>query len=72
VLVGGFPISLGVFIPNPQKKGPAFAGTPGAPNCLGQSVSALAQQFGGLDAAASSLGYPSVQALQTAIRSFCG
>ena len=48
-----------------------FAGTPGAPNCRGQSVSALARQFGGLDAAASALGFPSVQALQDAIRAFC-
>jgi len=31
---------------------PAFAGTPGTANCHGQSVSALARQFGGLDAAA--------------------
>jgi hypothetical protein len=48
-----------------------FAGTPGKPNCHGQSVSALAQQFGGLEAAASALGFPSVQALQGAIREFC-
>jgi hypothetical protein len=50
---------------------PAFAGTPGAPNCHGESVSALAQQFGGLDAAAAALGFPSVQALQDAIEEFC-
>jgi hypothetical protein len=49
----------------------AFAGTPGTPNCQGQSVSALAQQFGGLEAAAAALGFPSVQALQDAIREFC-
>ncbi len=48
-----------------------FAGTPGAANCHGKSVSALARQFGGLDAAASALGFPSVQALQDAIRTFC-
>jgi len=48
-----------------------FAGTPGTPNCHGESVSALARQFGGLDAAASALGFPSVQALQDAIRAFC-
>src|SRR5262249_36636418 len=48
-----------------------FAGTPGRPNCHGESVSALAHQFGGLDAAASALGFPSVQALQDAIRAFC-
>ena len=50
---------------------PAFAGTPGTANCHGESVSALTQQFGSLDAAASALGFPSVQALQDAIREFC-
>jgi Beta-propeller repeat len=49
----------------------AFAGTPGTANCHGQSVSALTQQFGSLDAAALALGFPSVQALQDAIREFC-
>jgi hypothetical protein len=49
----------------------AFAGTPGRLNCHGESVSALVRQFGGLDAAASALGFASVQALQDAIREFC-
>jgi hypothetical protein len=49
-----------------------FAGSPGSSNCPGKSVSALADQFGGLDAAAQALGFPSVQALQDAIRAFCG
>ena len=49
----------------------AFAGTPGKTNGHGQSVSALARQFGGFDAAASALGFPSVQTLQDAIREFC-
>jgi hypothetical protein len=49
-----------------------FAGTPGAANCHGKTVSALAQQYGGLANAASSLGYASVAALQAAITSFCG
>jgi hypothetical protein len=48
-----------------------FAGTPGFSNCQGQSVAALAQQFGGLNAAAVALGFPSVQALQKAIMDFC-
>jgi len=48
-----------------------FAGTPGTANCQGQSVSALAREFGGLEAAAAALGFPSVQALQDAIRAFC-
>lgn len=49
----------------------AFAGTPGAPNCHGKSVSALAKQFGGMAAAASARGFPSVQELQRAIKAFC-
>jgi hypothetical protein len=50
---------------------PLFAGTPGQPNCHGQSVSALAQEYGGLAAAASALGYSSVQVLQNAIATYC-
>jgi hypothetical protein len=50
---------------------PAFAGTPGKANCHGKSVSALARQYSGLNAAAATLGYPSVQALQNAIMEFC-
>jgi len=49
----------------------SFAGTPGAPNCYGKSVSALSNQFGTLNAAASALGFSSVQALQNAITAFC-
>jgi len=49
----------------------AFAGTPGRANCHGKSVSALAREFGGLDGAATDLGFPSVQALQDAIQAFC-
>ena len=50
---------------------PIFAGTPGKPNCFGKSISALARQYGGLNAAAEALGYPSVRALQKAILEFC-
>jgi hypothetical protein len=50
---------------------PVFAGTPGKPNCHGQSVSALARQFGGLNGAAEALGYASVDALQNAIMQYC-
>jgi hypothetical protein len=50
---------------------PVFAGKPGKANCQGKSVSALAQQYGGLNAAAEALGYPSVQALQDDIAEFC-
>jgi DNA-binding beta-propeller fold protein YncE len=53
------------------KPAPVFAGTAGAPNCHGKSVSALTGEFGGLAAAATALGYSSVQALQEAIRVFC-
>jgi hypothetical protein len=44
---------------------------PGRANCHGKSVSTLAEQFGGLDAAASSLGFASVDALQDALGAFC-
>ncbi len=47
------------------------AGTPGQANCHGQSMSALADQFGSVDAAASSLGFSSVQALQNTFGGFC-
>ena len=47
------------------------AGTPGRANCHGKSVSALAHQFGGLDAAASALGFSSVEALLEAFDAFC-
>jgi hypothetical protein len=36
---------------------PVFAGTPAKANCHGQSVSALARQYGGLNSAAAALGY---------------
>lgn len=49
-----------------------FAGTPGFSNCHGESVSALAQQYGSMKSAATALKYPSVKALQNAIRAFCG
>ena len=50
---------------------PIFAGTPGKPNCFGKSVSALVRQYGGLNAAAAALGFPSVRALQNVIVEFC-
>lgn len=49
-----------------------FAGTPGAKNCHGKSVSALAQAYGSIENAAVVLGFPSVQALQDSVRGFCG
>jgi len=71
---GGLPQNLKLLaneIAYQDSLAPTFAGTPGKPNCHGESVSALARQFGGLDAAAAALGFPSVQALQDAIRKFC-
>ena len=47
------------------------AGTPGAANCLGKTVSALAHEFGSTYSAASSLGFSSVQALQNGFTLFC-
>ena len=62
----------GRVFPVPVSVTQTFAGTPGSPNCHGESVSALAKQYGGLAAAAKALGYPSVDALQDAIRAYCG
>jgi YVTN family beta-propeller protein len=70
ISVGRTPIAFGIFI-QPQKPSPRFAGTPGKANCHGKSVSALAQQYGGLNNAAAALGYPSVSALQNAIEAYC-
>jgi hypothetical protein len=50
---------------------PTFSGTVGAANCHGQSVSALAKQYQGMDAAAAALNYSSVQDLQNAIWTYC-
>lgn len=47
------------------------AGAPGKANCHGQTVSAMATQFGGIDASSSTLGYSSTAALQDGIRGFC-
>jgi YVTN family beta-propeller protein len=68
ILVGSGPIAYGLFI-QPR---PTFAGTLGTPNCHGQSVSVLNQQYGNINAAAKVLSYSSVQALQDAIRAYCG
>jgi len=71
--VGIFPIAFGIFIqpPAPPSLPPRFSGTPGKANCTGQSVSALAKQYGGLNNAAATLGYSSVSALQNAIMEYC-
>ncbi|HKF50031.1 MAG TPA: choice-of-anchor tandem repeat GloVer-containing protein [Terracidiphilus sp.] len=48
-----------------------FAGTPGKPDCLGVSVFTLAKTYGGIDHAARSLKYPSVNALLEAVWDYC-
>ena len=67
ITVGNEPAAFGVFIQPP----PRFAGTPGFSNCHGRSVAALAWQFGGLNAAAATLGFPNIKALQAAVTAFC-
>ena len=47
------------------------AGTPGKANCHGKTISALAEQFGGINAAALALSFSSVQSLQDVVRLFC-
>lgn len=47
------------------------AGTPGQANCHGQTVSAMAGEFTGIDASVSTLGYSSVDALQDGVTAFC-
>jgi uncharacterized repeat protein (TIGR03803 family) len=49
----------------------AFAGTPGQANCRGQSISFLANTYGGMAAAATAFGYASVQDLQNAVTNYC-
>jgi YVTN family beta-propeller protein len=63
VSVGIQPVAFGAFIRQPAP----FAGTPRESDCHGKSVSALAEQFGGLPAAATARGFSSVPALQDAI-----
>jgi len=47
------------------------AGSPGEPDCNGQTSAALNQQFGNHASAAFALGYPSVQALTESFRNAC-
>jgi hypothetical protein len=54
------------------KASPPFAGTPGQSNCVGQSLAALNVQYGGNIAAAQAFGFSRVQALSTAVKTFCG
>ena len=47
------------------------AGIPGDPECHGQTLAAMAKQFGGIKSAASTLGFAGVAALQESFREFC-
>jgi len=47
------------------------AGTPGQANCHGKTISALARQFRGINAAALALGASSVNDLQDSVGRFC-
>ena len=47
------------------------AGISGEPNCHGDSISAMATQFGGIPSAAATLGFSSVDALQDSFKEFC-
>lgn len=51
---------------------PPFTGSPRAANCIGKTVSALAQKYGSLVQAAATLGYSSVSDLQNAVVGYCG
>ena len=50
----------------------AFVGQSGRADCRRDSVSALAQGYGGMDSATSARHFPSVHVLDAAIRAFCG
>jgi YVTN family beta-propeller protein len=69
--VGLNPNAFGIFIHPAREREPRFAGKPGTANCHGRSVAALAQQYGRLNAAATTLGYSDESDLQNAIRTFC-
>jgi YVTN family beta-propeller protein len=68
--VGSAPVAFGVFI-QPAEPPVIFAGAPGNSVCHGQSVAALATEFGDVNAAAEALGFSSVRSLQNAIWAFC-
>jgi hypothetical protein len=48
-----------------------YVGTPGQPNCVGKTVSALSHEYNGLSAAAQALGFDSVKAMQQNIKQYC-
>jgi len=68
--IAGSPVAAGVGAASIAVASP-FAGTPGKADCGGKTVSALSARFGNINAAAAALGFPSVKALQDAIKAFC-
>lgn len=70
IAVGSDPIAFGLFI-QPGEPPLTFSGIPGSKNCHGQSVAALASEFGDINSATAALGFSSVKALQNAIWAFC-
>ena len=48
-----------------------LAGTPETATCVGQSITTLIREFGGLNSAAAGTDFPSVKALQSAIMAYC-
>ena len=49
-----------------------FVGIPGSANCIAQSISLLAREYGGISHAAAVLGYGSVIDLNNSVVGFCG
>lgn len=70
VPVGSAPVAFGSFALSDQRQN--LPAPPARRTCHGQSVSALARKYGGLNGAAAALDYPSVSALLNAIMAFCG
>ena len=48
-----------------------FGGAPGTATCIGQSITTLIREFGGLNSAAAGTGFSSVSALQNTIMAYC-
>ena len=72
---GSGPSSLGygtIFEVSDSGFVPPFAGTPGTPNCRGESIFTLAKTYRGLRDAAAALGYDGVRDLQDAVDRYCG
>ena len=72
--------STGAFVIDEIRTGPTFesvtprvvfAGTPGAPNCYGDSMASLAQTYGGSAQSATALGFATVTALEAAVADYC-